>query len=245
MQKARSCRGLGHAEGLVMPSAARHPACRAIRDSCHPERSEGSAQRGIRPAGPSGILVILSAAKDLHSEGSGWPGHRCSWACVARRILRVAQDDTGRGFVMPKARSCRRPGHAKGSVIPKVLSCRAQRSTRPAAPSRIFVILSAAKDLHSEASGWPGRRGRWACVARQILRVAQDDTGRGFVMPKAWSCGRPGHAEGSVMRKAWSCRAQRGIRPAAPSGILVILSAAKDLRSEASGLPGHPGFLSS
>ena len=170
MPKARSCRGLGHAEGLglghaeglVMPSAAKHSACRAIQDSCHPEHSEGSAQRSIRAAVPSGILVILSAAKDLRSEAFGRPGRRGSWACVARRILRVAQDDTGRRLVMPKARSCRRPGHAEGPVMPSAAKhpgCRAIRDS-----------------CHPERSEGSAQRGVWlAGPPRQLgVRRAPD-----------------------------------------------------------------------
>ena len=53
-------------------------------------------------------------------------------------------------------------------------------------------------------------------------------------MPKVLSCRRSCHAQSLVMPKVWSCRRSRHAQS------LVILSNAKDLRGEASGLPGRP-----
>ncbi len=47
-----------------------------------------------------------------------------------------------------------------------LLSRRAPRSTCPAASSTIPVILSAAKDLHSEAAGLPGASADRAAAGR-------------------------------------------------------------------------------
>ena len=84
--------------------------------------------------------------------------------------------------------------------------------------SKSLVILSAAKDLRSEASGLPSHPADLAAgrlsPARSFGLRPRDDTGEG-------PCHAEGHAEGHA-----KCH--------------VILSAAKDLRSEASGLPSHP-----
>ena len=56
----------------------------------------------------------------------------------------------------------------------------------------------------------------------------------GLVMPKVLSCRKSCHARSLVMPKVWSCRRSRHAQS------LVILSNAKDLRGEASGLPGRP-----
>ena len=67
----------------------------------------------------------------------------------------------------------------------------------------------------------------------------------GLGMSKAWAYRVPGDVECPGMSKDWECRRSGiskawGCRVPGHAKSLVILSAAKDLRSEASGLPDHP-----
>ena len=108
----------GQEEAPVVPSAVKHRADRAIQDSCHPEHSEGSAQRSIGPAGsPPAIGASVGPAAEC-------PSHGRSFA-----LLRMTTEG---GLAMPKE------GQAKASVVPSAVehragrtiqdSCRAERS---------------------------------------------------------------------------------------------------------------------
>ena len=124
---------------------------------------------------------------------------------IARQILRVAQDDNGEGPAMPKAEACQSPG------MPKAQACRSPGHPEGPAKPKIFVILSAAKDLSCKAAA---------------------------ATPAAPAAGRSSPARSFGLRPQDDNK--NGCRPKG----LVILSNAKDLRSEGS-LPGHPRPLSS
>ena len=159
---------------------------------------------------------------------------------IARQILRVAQDDNGEGPAMPKAEACQSPG------MPKAQACRSPGHPEGHAKPKIFVILSAAKDLSCKAAAATPAApaaGR-SSPARSFGLRPQDDTGegrrRGGVLSSRRPCRaespgmpKPKHAKALVIlsvAKDLSCGAPQ---PASPSRIPVILSAAKDLSCKA------------
>ena len=112
--------------------------------SCHPERSEGSAQRSIGPAGPPG-------------RPSGHPGPAMQQDARRPAAVRASaphrlEDPSGsalrmtpESFGMPRALTRRGPCHAEGPVMPMALAYQgpchpersegsAQRSIGPAEP---------------------------------------------------------------------------------------------------------------
>ena len=138
--------------------------------SCHPERSEGSAQRRIWPAKPPKTLVILSAAKDLSCGApAATPAVPAAGCPSPPRSFGLRPQDDNKNGCRPKGLvilSAAKDLSSEGSILPaSAFAPRpAARTQHPAPPTPDFGM--AAKSATAIPCDFV-RRGALRCATRQ------------------------------------------------------------------------------